>query len=77
MPRKPRCYLPGVPVPLVQRWHRSKAVLFEEEDYRAYLTWRHRAAVRYNCATHAYVHMTNHVHLLATRARADSATRLL
>ncbi|MDT0635322.1 transposase [Spectribacter hydrogenooxidans] len=77
MPRKPRFYLPGVPVHLVQRGHSRKAVFFEDEDYRAYLMWLGLAASRYDCAVHAYVLMTNHVHLLATPAKAESAARMM
>lgn len=77
MPRKPRFYLPGVPVHLVQRGHSRKAVFFEDEDYRAYLMWLGLAASRYDCAVHAYVLMTNHVHLLATPGKAESAARMM
>lgn len=66
MPRKPRFYLPGVAVHAVQRGHNKEPVFYEESDYRAYLGWLREAAVRYQCAIHAYVLMTNHVHILAT-----------
>jgi putative transposase len=59
-------FLPGVPAYIVQRGHSREPVFFEESDYRAYLTWLGEAARRYDCALHAYVLMTNHVHLLAT-----------
>ena len=37
MPRKPRFYLPDVPVHIVQRGHRREPVFFENDDYVAYL----------------------------------------
>jgi putative transposase len=66
MPRKPRFFLADIPAHIVQRGHSREPVFFEESDYRAYLTWLGEAARRYDCALHAYVRMTNRVHLLAT-----------
>ena len=77
MPRKPRFYLPGVPVHIVQRGHSREAVFFEDGDYSAYLNWLGEAAERYSCAIHAYVLMTNHVHILATPKTDDGITRLM
>lgn len=66
MPRKPRFFLPGIPGHIVQRGHSREPVFFENSDYKAYLTWLMEAAMRYDCEIHAYVLMTNHVHILAT-----------
>lgn len=66
MPRKPRFYIPGLPVHIVQRGHSREPVFFENSDYTAYLGWLTEAAERYGCAIHAYCLMTNHIHLLAT-----------
>ena len=37
MPRKPRFYLPGVPVHAFQRGHNKEPVFFDDEDYLVYL----------------------------------------
>lgn len=66
MPRKPRFFLPGIPVHAVQRGHSREPVFFEDADYLAYLYWLGEAAERYQCDIHAYVLMTNHVHILTT-----------
>jgi putative transposase len=66
MPRKPRFFLPDVPVHIVQRGHSRESVFFQDSDYQAYLDWLGEAAVRYDCALHAYVLMSNHIHLLVT-----------
>ena len=66
MPRKPRFILPGVPLHVVQRGHNRADVFFDDEDRRAYLSWLGEAAERYRCHVHAYVLMTNHVHVLLT-----------
>ncbi|MDA1107068.1 MAG: transposase [Proteobacteria bacterium] len=77
MPRKPRFYLPGIPVHVVQRGHNREPVFYEESDYRAYLGWLQEAATRYHCAIHAYVLMTNHVHILATPGDRDGISRMM
>lgn len=76
MPRKPRFFLPGVPVHAIQRGNNRQPVFFEDEDYRMYLTWLTAAAEKYACQIHAYVIMTNHVHLLATPGQQDSISGL-
>lgn len=77
MPRKPRFYLPGVPVHVVQRGNSRQAVFFEDNDYLAYLTWLSEGAEKHGCLVHAYVLMTNHVHLLLTPATAQSISRTI
>ena len=77
MPRKPRFHLPGVPVHVVQRGNNRQAVFYDEQDYRAYLKWLEEGAERYGCAIHAYVLMTNHVHLLVSPAHGESLGRLM
>lgn len=76
MPRKPRFLVPGAPVHAVQRGHNRSAVFFDDLDYLEYLRCLKQAADSCGCAVHAYVLMTNHVHLLLTPERADSVGRL-
>ncbi len=76
MPRKPRFYVPGAPVHAVQRGHNRAAVFFNDLDYLEYLCCLKQAADSYGCKVHAYVLMTNHVHLLLTPECADSVGRL-
>jgi len=77
MPRKPRFYLPGVPAHIVQRGNDRQATFFGGGDYAAYLGWLREGADQHGCAVHAYVLMTNHVHLLATPRETDSISRLI
>ena len=77
MPRKPRFFLPGVPVHVVQRGHSREPVFFEDNDYLAYLRWLKEGAERYRVDVHAYVLMTNHIHILATAHDADGITRMM
>ena len=77
MPRKPRFYLPGVPAHIIQRGNNRQAVFFADEDYRVYLGWLKEGAQLLGCAIHAYVLMTNHVHLLVTPDRMEAISRLI
>jgi len=66
MPRRQRMYLPGVPAHVVQRGVNRTACFFTDADYRCYLTYLKKCLPRYRVKLHAYVLMTNHVHLLMT-----------
>lgn len=72
MPRRPRLSLPGVPMHIVQRGNNRQACFFADEDYILYLDWLREYAQREACRIHAYVLMTNHVHLLLSADRAES-----
>lgn len=77
MPRKPRFYLPGVPAHIIQRGNNRQAVFFSNDDYKAYLSWLESGAGEHGCAVHAYVLMTNHVHLLVSPQETASISRLM
>ena len=66
MARKPRFVLPGVPQHIIQRGNNRNPCFFSEADCQKYLDVLHEAADKNEVAIHAYVLMTNHVHLLAT-----------
>ena len=77
MPRSPRIHLPGFPLHIVQRGHNRGACFFAEEDYLAYREWLGEALKDTGCKLHAYVQMTNHVHLLLTPPETDTVSRLM
>jgi len=66
MPRKPRFILPGQPQHVIIRGVNREPIFYDDADYRYYLARLKQAIVRHDCALHAYVLMTNHVHLLLT-----------
>ena len=76
MPRKPRFFVPGVAAHIVQRGHARDPVFFENCDYQTYLGLLHDASLRHQCDIHAYVLMTNHIHLLVTPGDTDGISRL-
>ena len=77
MPRRPRISVPEVPLHLIQRGNNRQGCFFAEEDYRAYLGWLEKYAEESGCAIHAYVLMTNHVHLLMTPRTSSSVGELM
>jgi putative transposase len=77
MPRKPRFYLPGIPAHVIQRGNCRQAVFFCDDDYQAYLTWLNEGAQKHGCKVHAYVLMTNHVHLLMTPQSHESISKTI
>jgi len=66
VPRKPRFTLPGIPQHVIQRGNNREPCFLSEMDYRRYLEDLQTVAETYHCRIHAYVLMTNHVHLLIT-----------
>lgn len=66
MSRKPRFDLPGVPQHVIQRGHNREPCFYAEADYLRYLDNLQEAADTNRVRVHAYVLMTNHVHLLVT-----------
>jgi len=77
MPRPPRLNLPHTPQHITQRGNNHQVCFFDDRDREAYLALLAKAAHRRSCAIHAYVLMTNHVHLLVTPALPDGVSRLM
>ena len=77
MPRRPRVHLDDVPLHIVQRGHNRQPCFFAEEDYSSYRHWLGEALAEERCALHAYVLMTNHVHLLLTPRKAETVPNLI
>ena len=74
MPRKPRFNLPGVPQHVVQRGNNREPCFYAVDDYFRYLDDLFDASEKNRVAIHAYVLMTNHVHLLVTPAEDTSGS---
>lgn len=77
MPRRARLTLPNVPLHIIQRGNNRQACFFADEDYRVYLQWLGEYAAKTGCLIHAYILMTNHVHLLISAGHVESAGALL
>jgi len=77
MPRKSRFFIPNVPNHVVQRGKNRDPVFFEDSDYQFYLSTLFEALTKYEGQLHAYVLMTNHVHLLITGKEESSVSRIM
>ena len=77
MGRLPRIRIPGLTFHVVQRGHDRKPVFFCDDDYKSYLNRLKRVSQRYETSVHAYVLMTNHVHLLLTSREPDGVSRTM
>jgi putative transposase len=77
MARQPRFDLPGIPHHLVQRGNDRQACFAAETDYLRYLQELRETSAKHDCAIHAYVLMTNHVHLLVTPATTGAISRMM
>ncbi len=77
MPRRARTGLAGFPLHVFQRGNNRGDCFFSDTDRRAYLRWLKDYSDRFGVAIHAWVLMTNHVHLLLTPAVPADASRLM
>jgi putative transposase len=66
MPRKARFYAAGIPCHIVQRGNNRQACFFSNQDFAFYINVLTEALDTYCVKLHAFVLMTNHVHLLMT-----------
>jgi putative transposase len=72
MPRQPRYFVPDLPQHVITRGVDRQAVFFRPEDYALYKRALQETADASECQIHAYVLMTNHVHLLVTPLKERS-----
>lgn len=77
MARQPRLDLPGVPLHVIQRGNNRAACFYADGDRRLYLRCLRDAAARHRCAIHAYVLMSNHVHLLVTPSAIGAVAAMM
>jgi putative transposase len=66
MPRLPRISPPGVAVHIIQRGNNRQPCFASDEDHWAYTGWLKEYSAKCRVDIHAWVMMTNHVHLLCT-----------
>jgi len=77
MARMPRIIVPGQALHVIQRGNNRQAVFFAAEDYQKYLEVLAENATNTGCQLHAYVLMTNHIHLLLTPEYEASVSRMM
>ena len=77
MPRRLRHSVEGIPLHIWQRGVDRNASFRHRGDYTLYLGLLEEFAQADRCSVHAYVLMTNHVHLLVTPWETGAASRLM
>lgn len=77
MPRRPRLAVPEIPWHIIQRGNNRSPCFYNDQDRRLYLATLEKQARNTGCQIHAYVLMTNHVHLLLTPEHAESASLMM
>jgi putative transposase len=77
MARRPRLVLPAVPLHIIQRGNNRNPCFACETDYLVYLTLARQYAAEAACQVHAYVLMSNHVHLLLSSGNANGPSVLM
>jgi REP element-mobilizing transposase RayT len=63
MARLPRLSIAGCPQHIIQRGNNRQACFFAEQDYTVYLDKLKDSTIKHNVSIHAFVLMTNHVHI--------------
>lgn len=77
MPRTARIRFPRVPMHVHQRGHNRARSFSDESEFELYLGLLGEFCANTDCKLHAYVLMTNHLHLLLTPEHAHSVTALM
>jgi putative transposase len=77
MARLPRLTVPGYPHHIIQRGNNRQAMFAADADYESLLAMLEEHARKCGVAVHAYVLMSNHIHLLATPEAASSIPQMM
>jgi putative transposase len=77
MARLPRFFVPGEVLHVIQRGNNREPIFAKEGDRIFFRDLLLRAIRKHGLCVHAYVLMTNHVHLLLTPARKESVPKAL
>jgi putative transposase len=77
MARLPRLCPPGIPQHVIQRGNNRSICFASDEDFSAYAHWIKEYSQEYAVAVHAWVFMTNHVHLLVTPSNTRGVSAMM
>ncbi len=77
MSQKPSFNLPGIPQHIIQRGNNRQRCFYLAQDYQHYLDDLKQSALKYDCQIHAYVLMTNHLHLLITPMSENGISQMM
>ena len=77
MPRRARVRIGNIPWHVLQRGNNRQRCFYGADDCAFYLRQLSQLSRQFDCAVHAYVLMTNHVHLLLTPRDAQGVSMLM
>ncbi len=77
MARRPRISVPGIPQHVIQRGNNRQVCFGKDDDLKAYASWLTEYSQKCEVEIHAWVFMTNHIHLLCTPTHSDSISKLM
>ena len=77
MPRLPRLNPAGVPLHIIQRGNNRQVCFNNDVDMAVYANWLYDYSAKYDVHIHAWVFMTNHVHLLVTPWQDNGVSRMM
>jgi putative transposase len=77
MARLPRFFIPDVPQHIIQRGNNREPIFADRRDYLYYLDCLKKATECHGLYIHAYVLMTNHMHVLATPEKEESIPKVM
>jgi putative transposase len=77
VPNSTRFRLANIPQHVVQRGNNGEVCFRDDEDFLEYLGRLAAASRKFDVAVHAYVLMTNHMHLLATPHSLDGVGKMM
>ena len=77
MPRIPRLSPAGIPQHIIQRGNNRQVCFNNDEDMSVYANWLYNYLRKYDVHIHAWVFMTNHVHLLVTPWQEGGVSKMM
>lgn len=77
MARLPRLDVPDVAQHVIQRGNNRSVCFASEQDFAAYANWLYEYSIVHKVEIHAWVFMTNHVHLLMTPSTHGGVSKLM
>ena len=77
MSRLPRVCPVGISQHIIQRGNNRQICFGTQEDYFAYVGWLKEFSDKFSIDVHAWVFMTNHVHLLCTPREVNGVSQMM
>ena len=77
MARLPRLTLAGYPHHIILRGNNRQAIFMDSADFQRMLALLQAHAIEQGVQLHAYVLMSNHLHLLLTPLQNDSLPKMM